>query len=97
MAVVFEIMHTALMTLAKITSWDNCWWLIVNSDFESSWAPVNELNGSFSLDGGNGGIDILWDNITSVHHRTSHIFTVSWIAFSHHVCWFESRVCDFSN
>jgi hypothetical protein len=39
---------------SEITSWDNCWGLIVDSDFESSWAPVDELNGSLGLDGGNG-------------------------------------------
>ena len=44
---------------SEITSWDNSWWLIVNSDFESSWAPVIEFNGSLGLDGSNSGVNIL--------------------------------------
>jgi hypothetical protein len=37
----------------QISSWNNGGWLIVDSDFESSWAPINELDGSFGFDGGN--------------------------------------------
>merc|ERR1712039_539776 len=61
---------------SEITSWDNSWWLIVNTTFETSWAPINELDGSFGFDGSNGSVDVFWDNITSVHHTTSHIFTM---------------------
>jgi len=82
---------------SKITSRDNSWWLIVNSDFESSWAPVNELNGSLGFNGGNSSIDVFWNNISSVHHWASHIFTMSWVAFGHHVGWLEAAVGDFSN
>ena len=38
---------------SEISSGNNCWRLIVDSDFESSWAPINELNGSLGLDGSN--------------------------------------------
>jgi hypothetical protein len=71
--------------------------LVVDTDLETSWAPVNELNGSLGLDGGNSGIDVLWNNITSVHAGDSHIFTVSWVALGHGVCWLEDGVGDFSN
>jgi len=83
--------------LSQVTTWDNSWWLIVDTNLESSWAPINELDGSLGLDGGNSGINVLGDNITSVHHGASHIFTVSWVTFGHHVSWFEWRVGDFSN
>jgi len=69
---------------SEITTWDDCWRLIVNTTFETSWAPINELDGSFGFDGGNGSVDIFWDNITSVHHTTGHIFSVSWVTFGHH-------------
>jgi len=82
---------------SEITTWDDSWWLIVNTAFETSWAPVDELNGSLGFDGGNGGVDILGYNITSVHHTTGHVFTVSGITFGHHGGWFESGVGDFSN
>ena len=82
---------------SEITSGNDCGWLIVDSDLESSGAPIDELNGSLGLDGGNSSIDILGDNISSVHHGASHIFTVSWVALGHHVGWLEAAVGDFSN
>jgi len=82
---------------SEITTWDNSWRLIVNTTFETSWAPINELDGSLGFDGSNGSVNILWYNITSVHHTTGHVFTVSWITFGHHGGRFESGVCDFSN
>ena len=102
------------LDLGKITTWDNCWWLVVDTDLgkndlvlgfvitrviylETSWAPVNELDGSLGFDGGNGGVDILGDNITTVQHAAGHVFTVSWIALDHLVGWFETSVGDFSN
>jgi len=81
----------------QISTRYNSWRLIVDSDFESSWGPVNELDGSFGFDGGNRSIDIFWYDISSVHHGASHIFSVSWVTFCHHICWFKSRVSNFSN
>jgi len=80
--------------LGEITTWNNSWWLIVDSALETGWAPVNELNGSLGLDGGDGGVDILWDDISSVHEAASHVFSVSWIALGHHGGWLEGRVGD---
>merc|ERR1711997_504795 len=54
------------LDLGKIATWNNGWWLVIDTDFETSWAPINELDGSLGLDVGNGGVDILGDNITSV-------------------------------
>jgi len=68
--------------------------LIVDSDLESGWAPIHELDGSFGLDGGNGGIDVLGDYVTSIHHGASHIFSVSRVTFGHHVGGLERRVGD---
>jgi len=83
--------------LSQITSWDNSWWLVVDSAFETSWAPIDELDCSFGFDCGNGSIDILWYDITSVHEAASHIFTMSGITFNHHGSGFEDGVSDFSN
>ena len=82
---------------SEITSWDNSWWLIVDSAFETGWAPIDELDGSLGLDGGNGSVDVLGDDITSVHHAAGHVFTMSGVAFGHHGSWLESGVGDFSN
>jgi hypothetical protein len=80
--------------LGEVTTWNNCWWLIVDSAFETGWAPVDELNCSLGLDGSDGGVDILWDDISSIHEAASHVFSVSWIALSHHGGWLERRVSD---
>merc|ERR1712162_84854 len=75
--------------LGEITTWNDGWWLVVDSALESSWAPVDELNGSLGLDGGDGGVDTLWYDITSVHEAACHVLSVSWIALSHHGGWLE--------
>jgi len=75
--------------LGEITTWDNGWWLIVDSAFETSWAPIDELDGSLGLDGGDSGVDILWDDITSVHEAASHVLSVSWVTLGHHGGWLE--------
>jgi len=83
--------------LGEITTWDDSWWLVVDSALETGWAPVDELDGSLGLDGGNGGVDILRDDVTSVHQTASHVLTVSWIALNHHGGWLEDGVGDLSN
>merc|ERR1712070_482808 len=80
--------------LGEITTWNNGWWLIVDTALETGWAPVDELNGSLGLDGGDGGVDILWNDITSVHEAAGHVFTVSWVALGHHSGWLEGGVGD---
>ena len=83
--------------LGKISSGNDGGRLIVDSDLESSGAPVDELDGSLGLDGGNGSIDILGDDITSVHHGASHVFSVSGVTLGHHVGGLERAVGDFGN
>jgi len=85
------------LDLGQVTAWNDGWWLVVDTDFETGWAPVDELDGPLGFDGGNGGVDVLWHNITSVQHAASHVFTVSWIAFDHLVGWLEASVGDFGN
>jgi len=46
--------------------------------------PINKLNSPLSLDGGNSSIDILGNNITTVHQAASHVLPVSGITLSHH-------------
>ena len=83
--------------LGQVTSWNNSWWLVVDTALEAGWAPVNELDGTLGLDGGNGGIDVLWHNITTVHQAAGHVFTVAWVALGHGGGWLEGTVGDFGN
>jgi len=83
--------------LGEVTSGDNGGGLIVDSDLESGGAPVDELNGSLGLDGGDRSVDVFGDDISSIEHGASHVFSVSGVTFGHHGGGFEGRVGDFSN
>merc|ERR1711981_1013914 len=83
--------------LGEITTWDNSGWLVVDTALEASGAPVDELDGSLGLDGGNGGVDVLGDNVTSVHHAASHVLSVSGVALGHHGGGLEGGVGDLGN
>merc|ERR1719378_1826400 len=56
--------HSSL-DLGQITTWYDSGWLVVDSDLEASGAPVHKLDGALGLDGCNGSINILGDNITT--------------------------------
>jgi hypothetical protein len=81
----------------EITTWNNSRWLVVDTALEASWTPVDELNGSLGLDGSDGRVDILWDDITSKHHATSHELTMTWVTFGEHVGWLEHSIGDFGD
>jgi len=85
------------LNFCQISAWNDGWWLVVDTDLETGWAPVDELDGSLGFDGRDGGVDILWHNITSVEQAARHVFSVSWIAFDHLVGWLEASVSDFRN
>ena len=85
---------TSSHNFGQVTTRDNSWRLIVDSDLETCWTPINKLNCSFCFDCCNSSVDILGHNISSVHHRAGHIFSMSWITFCHHICWLKARVCD---
>jgi len=77
------------LDLGQVTSWNNSWWLVVDTDLECSWAPVDELDGALGFDGRNGGVDVFGDDITTVHQNARHVLTVAWVALNHHVGWLE--------
>merc|ERR1719272_561788 len=83
--------------LGKIATGDNGRGLVVDSALETGRAPVDELDGPLGLDGGDSGVDILGDDITSVHEAAGHVFTVAGIALGHHGCGLEGRVGDLGN
>jgi hypothetical protein len=80
--------------LGKVATRDNGRRLVVDTALETGRAPVNELNGSLGLDGSNRGVDVLRDNITTVHKAASHVFTVTRVALGHHGGGLKGRVGD---
>ena len=85
------------LDLGQVTAGDDGWWLVVDTDLETSWAPVDELDGALGLDGGNGGVDILGDDVTAVQHAAGHVLAVAGVALDHLVGRLEAGVGDLSN
>ncbi len=79
---------TCTFGLGDISIWNFIWWLGVDTGFESSWTPIDELDGTFVLDGGHGGLDIGWGNVSTVHETTRHEFSMGWITFGQKGGWF---------
>ena len=46
--------------------------LIADTELETSGAPVDELDGALGLDDGDGSVDVLGDDITTIEESTSH-------------------------
>ena len=70
--------------LCQITSWYNSWWLVVDADFESSWKPVDKLDGPLGLHCGNGSIHSFGYHVSSVQHAAGHVLSMTG---SHFTIW----------
>ena len=80
------------LNLSKVTSWNDSGWLVVDADLEASGAPVHKLDGTLGLDGGNGCVDVLGHDITTVEHAAGHVLAVTRIALHHLVGWLKASV-----
>merc|ERR1712227_296350 len=83
--------------LGKVTTGHDSGWLVVDTALEASGAPVDELDGPLGLDGGNSGVDVLGDDITSVHEAACHVLSVAGVALGHHGGGLEGGVGDLGN
>ena len=83
--------------LGKISARYNGRWLVVDAHLEASRTPVDELDGALRLDGGDSGIDVLRDNITTVQHAACHVLAVTRITLHHLVGRLEASVGDLSH
>merc|ERR1711981_709046 len=82
--------------LGEVTTGDDGGRLVVDTALETGGAPVDELDGPLGLDGGNSGVDVLGDDITTVHKAAGHVFTVAGVALGHHGGGLEGGVGDLS-
>merc|ERR1711892_340359 len=80
--------------LSSVSSWDNGWRLVVDSNLESSWTPVNKLDAPLGLDGGDGSVHILGDNISSVEKTARHVLAVTRVTLDHLIGWLKAGVGD---
>ena len=51
------------------------------TNLKASGTPVNKLDGSLRLDGGNGGVDVLGHDISAIQQTAGHVLAVARIAF----------------
>ncbi len=58
---------------------------------------VDELNGTLGLDGSHSSIDILGNDVSTVHEAASHVFSVPRIAFGHHTSGLKDGVGNLSH
>merc|ERR1719488_139660 len=85
------------LDLGEVTTRHHGRWLVVDTALEASRAPVDELDGALGLDGGDGSVHVLGDDVTTVHHAARHVLAVARVALGHHVGWLEARVGQLSN
>merc|ERR1711935_1286095 len=85
--------HGAL-DAGKVATEDNGGGLVVDTALEAGGAPVDELDGALGLDGGDSGVDILGDDVTTEHEAASHVLAVAGITLGHHGGGLEGRVGD---
>ena len=83
--------------LGEISAGYNGRWLVVDAHLEASRTPVDELDGALRLDGGDSGIDVLRDNITTVQHAAGHVLAVTRITLHHLVGRLKAGVGDLSH
>jgi hypothetical protein len=88
--------HSALDT-GEITTRNDSRRLVVDTALETGGAPIDKLNGALGLDRSNGRVNILGNNVTTVHEAASHVLSVARITLRHHPGGLKDRVCNLGN
>jgi hypothetical protein len=82
-------LHSAV-NLGQVTVGDHLRWLVADTNLESSWAPIDELDSTLGLESGNGEMDIVGNDVTTVKQTGGHILSIARIALHHLVVWLEA-------
>ena len=82
------------LDLGEITTGHDGGGLVVDAALEAGGAPVDELDGALGLDGGNGGVDVLGDDVATVHEAARHVLAVAGVALGHHAGGLKDGVGD---
>jgi len=88
--------HGAL-DAGKVATGDNSGRLVVDAALEAGRAPINELDGALGLDGGHSSIDILGDDVATVHEAARHVLAMTRIALGHHGGGLKGGIGDLSH
>merc|ERR1719214_323682 len=68
--------------------------LVVDAALEAGRAPIDELNSALRLDGGDGRVDVLGDDVATVHEADRHVLAVARVDLAEHRRRLEGRVGD---
>merc|ERR1719436_535945 len=88
---------TGAHDLGKVAAGHDSGWLVVDATLEAGGTPVDELDGALRLDGGDSGVHVLGDDITTVHQADSHVFTVTGVTLGEHGGGLEHGVGDLAH
>ena len=69
----------------------------VDAALEAGRAPVDELDGALGLDGGDGRVDVLGDDVAAVHQADRHVLAVARVDLDEHGRGLERGVGDLSD
>lgn len=65
--------------------------LVADAKLEASGAPVDELDGTLGLEGGNRSVGVVGNNITTVQQACGHVLAVTGVALDHLVVGLKAR------
>lgn len=82
-------LHSAV-DLGEIAVGDDLRGLVADTNLETSRAPVDELNSALGLEGGNGLVGVLGDDVSAVEQAGSHVLAVAGVALDHLVVGLEA-------
>mmetsp|Transcript_21448 Transcript_21448/g.38928 ORF Transcript_21448/g.38928 Transcript_21448/m.38928 type:complete len:259 (+) Transcript_21448:17-793(+) len=85
------------LDIGKIATGNDGRRLVVDSALESGRAPIDKLDRALGLDGRNSSVDILGNNVTTVHEAACHVLSVTRITLGHHAGGFKDRTGDIGN
>ncbi|TRY94840.1 hypothetical protein DNTS_025180, partial [Danionella cerebrum] len=71
------------LDFGQISTRNHRWRLIVDAHFEPSGAPINKLNGTFGLNGSNGGVHVFGHHVPTVQKTAGHVFSMTRITLHH--------------
>merc|ERR1712138_135090 len=80
--------------LGEVATGDDGRRLVVDAALEAGRAPVDKLDGALRLDGGDGRVDVLGDDVATVHEAHGHVFAVAGVDLAEHGGGLEGRVGD---
>jgi hypothetical protein len=80
--------------LGEVAVGDHLWWLVADTDLETSWAPVDELDGALGLERGNSLVNNLGNDVSTVKQAGGHVLAVARVALDHLAVWLEAGHAD---